>query len=134
MKNCPECNKPLGVMRASVLLASQGERPTECSNCGLYLRNTWYGELGAFAVLALLLADLFRTDSIIGSLPVPEVIVVVGYMAARYFFCVPKPYTGNKRWCPRCHKEDAIHDWSDDPTCIECEYKLRPGVRVKKLD
>ncbi len=133
MKDCPECKNPLGILTATVLTARQGEAPTECRNCGLYLTNTWWAELASLIVLAMIAFDMLRADSFVSSLPVPAILTaVVGYIVARYIFCSPRPYSGSKRWCPRCHKENAIHDWTDDPTCVECEYKLRPGVRVEK--
>lgn len=132
MKKCPECGENVSVLTAIALRASQEIEPTPCESCGLLLSNSWAGDLAPFAVVLLLVAieilydtSLIDLDSILSVLSLLLLILVV-----RLVFSSPRPYTGRKAWCPTCAKEDAIHDWADNPTCMKCEAKLRPGMRV----
>ena len=119
------------------LRASVGHEPTPCDECKLLLINTWLGDLIAptvFLILILAVEFQFNTQLLdVGSIP-----SMLGFVASlivvRYVFTSPTPYRGRKSWCPKCARNDAIHDWTDDPTCMECESKLRPGMRVKTLD
>jgi len=119
------------------LRASLEIEPSSCDNCGLLLSNTWLGDVIAPIIFVLLVIAtemrfdtvLFDTNSAFSMLG-----LLLAVLAVRFVFTSPRPYPGRKAWCPRCAKTDAIHDWTNDPTCMACESKLRPGMRISDID
>ena len=134
-KKCPQCGARLGFFTTTVLGLSRGAEPEECHSCGLYLSNYWVSELAFVALFAFAIFVLIREGWIVYLAGFFEMLLFIGVLfVTRYLLCIPRPYVGRKGWCPRCHREDAFHDWTNDPTCVECEYRLRPGFRIVKRD
>ena len=132
MKKCPECGENISMLTVIALRASQEIEPTPCESCGLLLSNGWAGDLAPFAVVLLVVAiEILHDTSLFDLGSIPSILfLLLLILVVRLVFSSPRPYKGRKAWCPTCAREDAIHDWTDDPTCMKCEARLRPGMRV----
>ena len=120
------------MLTAIGLRASQKIEPTPCDSCGLLLSNTWIGDLAPIGAVLLVVGIEILSDTSLFDLGSISSVLILFFLvlAVRLVFSSPRPYKGRKAWCPTCARKDAIHDWTDDPTCMKCEARLRPGMRI----
>jgi len=130
MRSCPECSESLSVLFVIGLHPSAKKPPTPCPKCGLLLKSNLFSFLLPYVGFVAFLFAPGRTWPDGGARGLEELLVALGIWAfLAYSVTKPVPYTGYKAYCPRCMKRDAIHDWTEDPTCVACEKRLRPGPK-----
>ena len=128
---CPKCGKYLGIGFVFTLRPGQRNPPEPCRHCSILLTGSVIGWVVASLTFAAFVYAAYNFDFIIGfDSPYFLPVSVAIWGGAILIFARPIPYVGRKGYCPRCHKSDALHDWTDDPTCVSCEANLRPGFIV----